>query len=308
MTRPASGNSMITGTVLEREGGGYRVSTDQGEVSAVLRGKAKRGGPKVIVGDVVELEPDPTGDLFAISAVAERTSLLARRVPEGRGHRPVVANVDQVVVMTSTADPPPIPQLIDRLLVIAEANQISPILAVNKIDLASGHDLVARYRKVGYAVFPTSAEEGTGVAELKQQLVGRTSVVTGPSGVGKSSLLNAIEPGLKLRVGEVSARVRRGRHTTVSAVMIPMKESGFVVDTPGFSEVGLWGLPLVELASAFPELVPLAGQCRYADCLHHKEPDCVVRQAVEDQTIDHGRYQSYLTLLEELQSAPKAWE
>ena len=212
---------MITGTVLEREGGGYRVSTAQGDVLAVLRGKAKRGGPKVIVGDLVELEPDPTGDLFAIRAVSERKSLLARRVPDGRGHRPVVANVDQVVVVTSTADPPPIPQLIDRLLVIAEANNISPVLAVNKIDLGAGTDLVARYRKVGYSVFPASAEEGTGIAELKQQLIGSTSVVTGPSGVGKSSLLNAVEPGLKLRVGEVSARVRRGRHTTVSAVMTP---------------------------------------------------------------------------------------
>lgn len=299
---------MITGTVLEREGAGYRVATVQGEVSAVLRGKAKRGGTKVIVGDVVELEPDSTGALFAISGVAGRKSLLARRVPEGRGHRPVVANVDQVVVVTATADPPPILQLIDRLLVIAEANHLSPILTVNKIDLDPGDDLVSRYRNVGYSVYATSVVDGTGVEELKRHLVGCTSVVTGPSGVGKSSLLNAIEPGLKLRVGEVSARVRRGRHTTVSAVMIPMKEGGFVVDTPGFSEVGLWGLPLIELAGAFPELASLAGQCRYADCLHHKEPDCVVRQAVEEQAIDPSRYQSYLTLLEELQSAPKSWE
>ncbi len=299
---------MITGTILERGGAGYRVATAQGEVTAVLRGKAKRGGPRVIVGDVVELEPDPTGDLFAICGVAQRKSLLARRVPDGRGHRPVVANVDQVVVMTSTADPPPIPQLIDRLLVIAEANHIPAVLSVNKVDLNPGDELVARYRKVGYPVFPTSATEGTGIADMKRQLVGRTSVVTGPSGVGKSSLLNAIEPGLQLRVGEVSARVRRGRHTTVSAVMIPMKDGGFLVDTPGFSEVGLWGLPLIELAGAFPEFAPLVEQCRYADCLHHREPDCAVVEAVADGTVDRGRYQSYLTLLEELQSAPKAWE
>ena len=299
---------MITGTVLERGGAGYRVATAQGEVTAVLRGKAKRGGPRVIVGDVVELEPDPTGDLFAISAVAPRKSLLARRVPDGRGHRPVVANVDQVVVMTSTADPPPIPQLIDRLLVIAEANHIPAVLSVNKVDLNPGDELVARYRKVGYPVFPTSATEGIGIADMKRQLVGRTSVVTGLSGVGKSSLLNAIEPGLKLRVGEVSARVRRGRHTTVSAVMIPMKDGGFLVDTPGFSEVGLWGLPLIELAGAFPKFAPLVEQCRYADCLHHREPDCAVVEAVADGTVDQGRYHSYLTLLEELRSAPKAWE
>lgn len=299
---------MITGTILERGGAGYRVATAQGEVTAVLRGKAKRSGPRVIVGDVVELEPDPTGDLFAISAVAPRKSLLARRVPDGRGHRPVVANVDQVVVMTSTADPPPIPQLIDRLLVIAEANHIPAVLSVNKVDLNPGDELVARYRKVGYPVFPTSATEGIGIADMKRQLVGRTSVVTGLSGVGKSSLLNAIEPGLKLRVGEVSARVRRGRHTTVSAVMIPMKDGGFLVDTPGFSEVGLWGLPLIELAAAFPEFAPLVEQCRYADCLHHREPDCAVVEAVADGTVDQGRYHSYLTLLEELRSAPKAWE
>jgi len=298
----------MKGTVLARDGSVYRVATPEGEVSAVLRGKAKRGGPKVVVGDVVHLERDSGGDLFAIHGVDERTSLLTRRVPEGRGERPVVANLDQVVVVTSTLDPLPIPQLIDRLLVIAEANGLTPILTVNKVDLDPGEALAARYRDIGYTVLRTSAVGSAGIQELREQLVGHTSVVTGPSGVGKSSLLNAIEPGLRLRVGEVSARVRRGRHTTVSSIMVPMTGGGFLVDTPGFSEVGLWGLPLAELGNAFPEFGPFSSDCRYADCLHHREPACAVREAVEQESIDTERYQSYLALLNELQTAPKAWE
>ena len=132
--------------------------------------------------------------------------------------------------------------------------------------------------------------------------------VTGPSGVGKSSLLNALEPGLTLRVGAVSPRVRRGRHTTVASVMIPLSTGGFVVDTPGFSEVGLWGLPLDELAAAFPEFRPFLGQCRYTNCLHDREPDCRIREATEEGAVSAARYHTYGTLLEELRSAPKAWE
>lgn len=303
----ASGDAVITGTVLERAGAEYRVATAEGEVSAVLRGKAKQRGPRVIVGDVVHMEGSP-GGLFAIHEVAERTSLLTRRVPEGRGHRPVVANVDQVVVVTATADPEPIPQLIDRLLVIAESNNLAAALTVNKIDLSALDPLVRLYRRVGYPVFPTCAITGTGIEELKSHLAGRTSVITGPSGVGKSSLLNAIEPGLDLRIGAISSKVRRGKQTTVSSIMIPLAGGGFVVDTPGFSDVGLWGLPPEDLAHAFPEFRPLVDQCRYANCRHHQEPDCAVRTAVESSEVDPERYRSYQVLLEELQTAPKAWE
>jgi len=298
----------LSGTVLERDGAVYRVSTAEGEVQAVLRGKTKRGGPKVIVGDVVHLEPEPSGDLYAIHAVAERRSLLARRVPEGRGERPVVANVDQVLVMTASMDPPSIPQLIDRLLVIAEANHLSPVVVVNKTDLAQAEDLVGRYRAAGYAVFPTSVVTGDGVEAVRAQLEDRVSVVTGPSGVGKTSLLNVIQPGLQLRVGEVSSRVRRGRHTTVSSIMIPLTGGGYLVDTPGFSEVGLWGLPLRALGECFPEFRNDHDGCRYADCVHRQEPDCAIRAAVEEGRIAEDRYRSYLTLLEELQTAPRAWE
>lgn len=296
------------GTVLERDGAVYRVATGDGPVRAVLRGKAKRGGPRVVVGDVVRLEPEPGGQLFGIVDVEPRRSLLARRVPEGRGARPVAANVDHVFVVTATADPPPLAQLIDRLLVVAEANGIPAAVVVNKVDLDPGFALGERFRSAGYEVFRTSAVTGEGVVALRTALVGGTSVVTGPSGAGKSSLLNAIEPGLRLRTREVSARVRRGRHTTVSAVMVPLAGGGFLMDTPGFSEVGLWGIEVRDLAECFPEMRPLLGRCRYADCRHLSEPGCVVRTAVEEGKIQAGRYESYRALLAEIEAEPEAWE
>ena len=298
----------VLGTVLERDGAVYRVATPDGPVRAVLRGKAKRGGPRVVVGDVVRLEPEPGGQLFGIVDVEPRRSLLARRVPEGRGARPVAANVDHVFVVTATADPPPLAQLIDRLLVVAEANGIPAAVVVNKVDLDPGFALGDRFRSAGYEVFRTSAVTGEGVAALRTALAGGTSVVTGPSGAGKSSLLNAIEPGLRLRTREVSARVRRGRHTTVSAVMVPLAGGGFLMDTPGFSEVGLWGIEASDLAECFPEIRALLGRCRYADCRHLSEPGCVVRTAVEEGKIQAGRYESYRALRAEIEAEPEEWE
>lgn len=300
----------LRGTVLARLGAVYRVTTEGGTVDAILRGKTKRGGPRVIVGDVVHLEEESGGDLYAIHDVEPRRSLLARRVPDGRGERAIVANVDRVVVVTAATDPEPIPQLIDRLLVIAAANDLPAIIVVNKIDLDPARELVDRYRAVRYPVLETSAKAGIGVPGFVAQVVGAVSVVTGASGVGKSSLLNAVQPGLALRVGEISARVRRGRHTTSSAVMVPLEGGGYLVDTPGFSDVGLYGLEARDLAACFPEMLEPAESCRYGDCAHwHETPsDCGVRRALEDGTIHPERYASYLALLSELRAAPRAWE
>jgi ribosome biogenesis GTPase len=262
----------------------------------------------VVVGDRVRLEPDTAGEFLGIVGVEPRTTLLERRVPEGRGSRPVAANIDEVFVVTATVDPAPIPQLIDRLLVVAEANSIPAAVVVNKIELDPGCDLIQRCHRAGYSVFPTSAKTGEGIEQLSQALRGRVSVVTGPSGAGKSSLLNAVQPGLKLRIGEISARVRRGKNTTVSAVMLPLDAGGYLVDTPGFSEVGLWGIEPRELASCFPEMRPLIGQCRYADCRHVTEPGCRIRAAAESGEIQPDRLGSYWVLLEELESAPREWE
>jgi ribosome biogenesis GTPase / thiamine phosphate phosphatase len=300
--------SLPIGTVLERDGSVYRVNTAGGEVRAVLRGKAKLDTPRVVVGDRVQLEPEPTGEVYGIVGVEPRASLLERRVPEGRGTRPVAANVDQVMVVTATVDPAPIPQLIDRLLVVAEANSIPAAVVVNKVELEPGRQLIQRCLDAGYTVHATSARTGQGIDELAAALRGRTSVVTGPSGAGKSSLLNAVQPGLKLRIGEISRRVRRGKNTTVSAVMLPLESGGFLVDTPGFSEVGLWGIVPRELASCFPEMRPFIGECRYADCRHLSEPGCRIGAAAEAGEIRADRLESYRVLLAELESAPEEWE
>jgi ribosome biogenesis GTPase len=301
--------SALEGVVMERDGAVYRVATADGEVRAILRGKMKRDMPKVVVGDRVTLDRDAgSGDTLGIAAVAERTSLLERRVPEGRGSRPVAANIDQVVVVTATRDPAPIPQLIDRLLVVAEANNLSAVVVLNKIDLDPGTALAARMTQAGYPVFLTACKSGIGLPALGAQLLGRTSVVTGPSGSGKSSLLNAIQPGLNLRVGDISVRVKRGRNTTVSAVMHPLPGGGFIVDTPGFSDVGLWGLEPRELASCFPELRPAIGECKFQDCRHTGEPGCAVMALVASGGASMDRVESYRVLLAEVEGEPKEWE
>lgn len=298
----------LPGLVLERDGAVYRVLTHDGEVRAILRGKVKRDTPKVVVGDRVQLEPEPQGEMYGIASMDDRTSLLARRVPEGRGDRSIAANVDQVLVVTATRDPAPLPQLIDRLLVVAEANSIPAAVIINKIDLDPGTSIAGRLSATGYAIHRTSVKSGAGLDELRATLQGKISVVTGPSGAGKSSLLNVLEPGIKLRIGEISAKIKRGKNTTVGSIMIPLALGGYLVDTPGFSEVGLWGLAPRELADCFPEFRPLVDACKYADCSHTHEPGCAVIAAASAGQVDASRVDSYRRLLADLQGAPRDWE
>lgn len=301
----------LRGTVLERDGAIYRVATERGVVRAVLRGKAKRGGPRVVVGDRVELDGDPdTKQGCGIARVEERRSLLARRVVQGRGReiRPVVANVDRVLVVTAAVDPAPVPPLLDRLLVVAEANHLHAAVIINKIDLDPADALANRFRRAGYEVLRTSVKTGEGIDALRAWIRGQEVVLAGPSGAGKSSLLNAVEPGLRLRVGEISARTRRGKGTTVSATMIPLPGGGYLVDTPGFSDVGVWGIELNELGACFPDFKDLLGHCRFNDCRHTGEPGCAVEEGVRTGTILAERLESYRELRRELEALPKEWE
>jgi ribosome biogenesis GTPase len=214
----------------------------------------------------------------------------------------LVANVDQVVVVFACADPMPHLRMLDRFLVVAEHNEVRAVVVANKVDLVGlqrAREIFGLYERIGYAVHYVSAREGVGVEELADRLSGQTSVVTGPSGVGKSTLLNAVQPGLRLATGDVSEALHKGRHTTTSAELHPITApgGGYVADTPGLRELGLWQIPVEELPWCFPEFVPQLGACAFNDCSHLHEPRCVVRAAVEAGDIPPERYESYRRLL-----------
>lgn len=333
MTGPVEGSvpaAALRGVVLEGTGGVWRVRTaDHRLVDAVLRGRLKKeeygrraDGTirrdtvaaaseklKLAVGDEVVVERDERDGAWAIEEILPRRSRLARRAPGGgHGERVLAANVDQVVIVFAAARPEPHPRMLDRFLVIAEANTLPARIVINKVDLvgeARARDRFADYERAGYAVHYTSAKARLGLDVLRTMLDGRVSVFTGPSGVGKSSLLNALFPGLSLRVGEISESVNKGRHTTVGALMIPLPDAsgGYVVDTPGLREIGMWSLPAEHLDQYFPELRPFVDQCRFADCAHVAEPDCAVRDAVTGGTVSRARYENYLRLRDELEEA-----
>jgi ribosome biogenesis GTPase len=302
----------VRGVVLSGTGGVWRVRTDGGDtVEASIRGRLKlrkqssreavNDGLKLAVGDHVLV--DATPGACAIVEILPRHSKLARRAPGGGpGERVLAANLDQVVVVFAVMKPEPHLRMLDRFLVIAEANAIAARIVVNKVDLADESDartLFADYERAGYPLHYTSVKAARGLDALHDALAGRVSAFTGPSGVGKSSLLNALYPGSNLRVGEISESVNKGRHTTVGALMIPLRDArgGYVVDTPGLREVGVADLVDVHLDACFPEFRPLLESCRFGDCRHVEEPDCAVLGAVKSGAISRPRYDSYVSLL-----------
>ncbi len=293
--------------VLESSGGVYRIRLADGrEVEATLRGrlrKESRTGGRVVPGDRVVAEPVLDDPRFTIEQVLPRRNELVRSGPGGRGARIVAANLDRCVVVLSAADPPFDPDVADRFLVLAESCGIPALLVLNKTDLPEAEEVARvasrRYGAIGYRVLPTSVPGREGLEELRRVLREGLSVVIGPSGVGKSSLLNAVHPGMRLRTAEVSARTGRGRHTTVSACLVELPGGGWVVDTPGFSDVRLHGVARSELGETFPEFRGPSERCRFRGCSHLHEPDCGVREALAAGLIAPERYESYRRLCDD---------
>ena len=300
----------MRGRVLSGTGGVWRVYTDaDNTIDASLRGRLKQdeNGLKLAVGDEVVLEPDDRGTAWSIIEILPRKSRLARRAPGGQyGERVLAVNVDQVIIVFAAAKPEPHPRMLDRFLVIAEGNDLPARVVVNKAELVEDVTLrapFAVYERAGYDVHYTSVKTNRGLDELRLALDGRVSVLTGPSGVGKSSLLNTLYPGLNLRVGEISESVNKGRHTTVGASLHPLPGGSFVVDTPGLREVGMWAQPSDELEQCFREFRQFLGNCRFGDCQHESEPGCAILEAVKRGDITTVRFESFLKLRGELAAA-----
>ena len=298
------------GVVLKKYHTQYQVRTQGKTLPCSVSTNFYRSNPNasIAVGDRVRFA-ETHHNLGMIVDVLPRENKFSRPAPKpgmAQVEQIIASNIDQIVPVFSTAKPTPKWRLLDRYLVAAEAAEIPAVICISKLDLTPKRDcweaVVADYRKIGYRVLAVSAQNGKGLAELKDVLRNRISVFVGKSGVGKTSLLNVLQPDLGLRIQEVTrGKKSQGRHTTTHLEMFSLDPGGFIMDTPGIREFGLWDIYPDELAWCFPEMRPYLGQCKFgASCLHIEEPGCAVRKAVMGSKISPYRYQSYNRLLEEL--------
>lgn len=294
--------ALIPGRVLRLQSGFYTVQTAQGRVICSLRGRLKRRsfqGDVIAVGDEVRISLVQGGG--AIEEILPRRSALVRSdpTPKGEYQQILLANIDQVVFVFACANPDPHLRMLDRFLVIAEKQGIPALIVANKVDLIgleAAQRLFGMYPPLGYPVLFTSAAQQIGIDALRAALAGRLTGLAGPSGVGKSSLLNAIQPELGLAVRDVSLANTKGRHTTVVRELFPLDAGGWVADLPGLRAVALWDTQPEELDGYFPEIRPLVADCQFNDCTHRREPGCAVRAAVRAGAVHPERYISYLRL------------
>jgi len=293
----------IPGLIIRSQSGFFAVQTDGGTLTCHLRGRLKQGkhvGDIAAVGDRVLVTRQSEG-VGSIESIEARTRSLVRLDPRPQGvyQQVILANPDQAVFVFACARPAPHLRMLDRYLVISERQSLPAIIVANKIDLverAQAGEMFGFYPTIGYPVIYTCAKTSEGVKELHEQLKGKISALAGPSGVGKSSLLNAVQPGLGLAVREISAAFQKGRHTTSVRQLFPLDGGGYVADTPGMRSLALWDTEPEELDGYFPELALLVAHCQFSDCNHKTEPGCAVRAAVEAGKVRPERYDSYLRL------------
>ncbi len=291
---------MLNGVIIKTYNSFYYVQTADNVVSCKLRGRFKKERFSLLVGDQVEYELTGAGKGM-IEKILPRRSML---------RRPMIANIDQVILTFAAVNPNISRILVDRFLVLAEMSALEIVLCINKIDLADNQeleDIADHYRRIGYEVITVSAKADVGINELRSKLYGKISVFAGPSGAGKSTLLNKIESGLTLVTGELSEKIGRGKHTTRFAELLPLSGGGFVVDTPGFSFTEFTDMKPTELMHCFPEISDRVSECKFNTCIHSREPQCAVKQAVADGEIDEQRYQSYLEILGEITEKKKGF-
>jgi ribosome biogenesis GTPase len=291
----------IGGLIVKAQSGFFTVETGQGVVVCQLRGKLKQGRAKgdiAAVGDRVRITVLTDGR-GVIEEVEKRERAIVRLDPRpiGEYQQVLLANPDQAVFVFACAHPKPKLRMLDRFLVIAEKQRIPAVIVANKTDLVrNAKEIFGLYEDIGYRVIHTSTKTGEGIDELKTALLNKISALAGPSGVGKSSLLNAIQPRLGLEVDEVSKTMGKGKHTTVTRQMFPLEGGGYVADTPGWKSLALWDTQPEEMDAYFPELRDLVQYCQFSDCTHIHESGCAVVDAVREGRVHHERYNSYLRL------------
>jgi len=290
-----------SGLIVKAQSGFFWVNTGEDIIVCQLRGKLKQGraqGDIAAIGDKVDITilDDGSG---TVDSVHERNQLIARLDPRPGGvyQQVLLANPDQALFVFACANPSPRLRMLDRFLVIAEKQNIPAVIVANKTDTVENPQTIfGMYESIGYRVIYTSAKTGTGLVTLRSQLQNKLNAFAGPSGVGKSSLLNALQPGLGLAVNEISSAMKKGRHTTVTRQLFALDGGGYVADTPGWKSLGLWDTEPEEIDAYFPELRGLVESCQFSDCTHQHEPGCAVLAALKEGKIYKERYESFVRL------------
>ena len=296
----------FTATVVRATGSWYDVLHDGATVRCRIRGRLRLKGVRstnpVVVGDEVVCEADEGGDYVIADILPRRNYVIRRASNLSKESHIIAANVDQALLMASLRSPETPTEFVDRFLVTCEAYKVPVTILLSKIDLQDAEavaEFCAVYEGAGYRVLEVSARKGLGVEEVRELLTGRTTLVSGNSGVGKSTLIQAIDPSLDIRTGEISESHHKGRHTTTFSTMYPLAGGGAVIDTPGIKGFGLIDIDEAELWHYFPEMMRVAPACRFYNCTHTHEPGCAVTEAVKAGEIAWPRYESYLKIRDE---------
>lgn len=288
---------MIEGIITKGVGGNYYVDIGNKIIECRARGLFRLKNIKPLVGDnvVIRITEEDENSGY-IEEIKERTNEIKR---------PPVANAHQLLIIFAVKNPEPSFLLLDKLLIAAELNSLKPVICFNKADLADEEEkdnIRNILKNTGYKIIFTSKYREESLHELRNILKDKVNVFSGPSGVGKSSIMNAVEPGFYLKTGEISEKLKRGRHTTRHAEIFKLSFGGYAVDTPGFSSFELEGINEYELKNYYPEIVKYDEGCKFLDCLHHKEPSCLIKEAVKNDLISQVRYNNYIKLLEQIKN------